>query len=72
MDLTNDEIEGVLKDVFPDFKTETHGGVPFNPRFENIESLKKDFPNGGQEVYFKYKLYELVEKTANLVKEGLL
>jgi hypothetical protein len=70
--IKNEYIEEVLKGVFPDFKTKRYPGVPLNSRFERIESLEKDFANGGNEVYFKDKLYELVETVYDLTKKGLL
>lgn len=70
--IQNEYIEEVLKEVFPDFKTVTYAGLPNNKRFKNIESLKKTFANGGEEVYFKYKLYELIERVQYLTTQGLL
>ena len=70
--IPNEEIEKILKEIFPDFETVKYAGIPTNPRFKNIEGLKKTFANGGEEVYFKYKLYELVEKVQFMTRQGLL
>jgi len=70
--IENSIIEEVLNEVFPDFETVTFAGMPSNKRFKNIEGLKKTFANGGEELYFKYKLYELVELVQYKTRQGLL